>query len=68
MLGGDPVVSQQVNEIVATDMKRAEMIALPLLFLLSFLIFRGLVAAMLPPLVGLVTVAGALLGLRSRAR
>ena len=64
MLGGDPVVSQQVNEIVATDMKRAELIALPLLFLLSFLIFRGLVAAMLPPLVGLVTVAGALLGLR----
>ncbi len=64
VLGGDPVVSQQVNEIVATDMKRAEMIALPLLFLLSFLIFRGLVAAMLPPLVGLVTVAGALLGLR----
>ncbi len=64
VLGGDPVVSQQVNEIVATDMKRAELIALPLLFLLSFLIFRGLVAAMLPPLVGLVTVAGALLGLR----
>ena len=64
VLGGGPVVSQQVNEIVATDMKRAELIALPLLFLLSFLIFRGLVAAMLPPLVGLVTVAGALLGLR----
>jgi len=64
VLGGDPVVSHQVNEIVATDMKRAELIALPLLFLLSFLIFRGLVAAMLPPLVGLVTVAGALLGLR----
>ena len=64
VLGGDLVVSQQVNEIVATDMKRAELIALPLLFLLSFLIFRGLVAAMLPPLVGLVTVAGALLGLR----
>jgi uncharacterized membrane protein YdfJ with MMPL/SSD domain len=64
VLGGGPVVSQQVNGIVATDMKRAELIALPLLFLLSFLIFRGLVAAMLPPLVGLVTVAGALLGLR----
>ena len=64
VLGGDPVVSKQVNEIVATDMKRAELIALPLLFVLSFLIFRGLVAAMLPPLVGLVTVAGALLGLR----
>jgi RND superfamily putative drug exporter len=64
VLGGNPVVSQQVNGIVATDMKRAELIALPLLFLLSFLVFRGLVAAMLPPLVGLVTVAGALLGLR----
>ncbi len=64
VLGGDPVVSEQVNDIVATDMKRAELIALPLLFLLSFLIFRGLVAALLPPLVGLITVAGALLGLR----
>jgi hypothetical protein len=37
---------------------------LPLLLLLSFWIFRGFVAALLPPLVGFMTIAGALLGLR----
>ncbi len=64
VLGGGPVVSTQVNAIVSADLARAEMIALPLLFLLSLWVFRGLVAALLPPLVGFVTVAGALLGLR----
>ncbi len=63
-LGGGPVVSNQVSSIVATDLERAELIALPLLFLLSLWVFRGLVAALLPPLVGFVTIAGALLGLR----
>jgi len=64
VLGGGPVVSNQVESIVSADLKRAELIALPLLFLLSLWVFRGLVAALLPPLVGFVTIAGALLGLR----
>lgn len=64
VLGGGPVVATQVEAIVSADLKRAELIALPLLFLLSLWVFRGLVAALLPPLVGFVTVAGALLGLR----
>ena len=34
------------------DLKRIELYALPLLLLLSFLIFRGLVAALLPVAVG----------------
>ncbi len=63
-LGGGPIVSEQVNGIISADLKRAELIALPLLFLLSFWVFRGLIAALLPPLVGFVTIAGALLGLR----
>jgi RND superfamily putative drug exporter len=63
-LGGGPVVSSQVESILSADLKRAELIALPLVFLLSFWVFRGLVAALLPPLVGFVTIAGALLGLR----
>jgi len=63
-LGGGPVVSNQVESIVSTDLKRAELIALPLLFSISLWVFRGLVAALLPPLVGFVTIAGALLGLR----
>lgn len=64
VLGGGPVVSNQVESIVSADLKRAELIALPLVFALSFWVFRGLVAALLPPLVGFVTIAGALLGLR----
>lgn len=66
-LGGSPVVSNQVNRIVKTDLARAETIALPLLILLSLWVFRGFVAALLPPLVGVVTIAGALLGLRFAA-
>ena len=63
-LGGGPVISNQVDSITNADLKKAELIALPLLLLLSFWIFRGFVAALLPPLVGFVTIAGALLGLR----
>jgi uncharacterized membrane protein YdfJ with MMPL/SSD domain len=64
LLGGGPVVSNQVDSITSSDLKKAELIALPLLLLLSFWVFRGFVAALLPPLVGFVTIAGALLGLR----
>jgi len=64
VLGGGPVISNQVDSITSADLKKAELIALPLLLLLSFWVFRGVVAALLPPLVGFVTIAGALLGLR----
>jgi uncharacterized membrane protein YdfJ with MMPL/SSD domain len=64
VLGGGPVISNQVDSITNADLKKAELIALPLLLLLSFWVFRGVVAALLPPLVGFVTIAGALLGLR----
>ena len=47
-----------------SDLKRAELIALPLLFLLSFLVFRGLVAATAAAARRPRHVAGALLGLR----
>ncbi len=67
LLGGSPIVARQVDEIVARDLKRAELIAFPLVFLLSLWVFRGLVAALLPPLVGAVAIAGAFLGLRAAA-
>ena len=40
------------------------MLAFPLLFLLSLLIFRGAVASLLPLFVGLLTIMGTFLGLR----
>ena len=51
-LGGAAIVSAQTNTQVSKDLGRAEMLAFPLIFLLSLLFFRSLVAALLPPLLG----------------
>jgi RND superfamily putative drug exporter len=64
LLGGAAVAGSQISELVQRDLLRSELIAFPLLLLLSFWVFRGVVAALLPPLVGAVTVAGTLLVLR----
>ncbi len=56
-LGGPAVAGTQISDTVQADLKRAELIAFPLLVLLSFWVFRGVVAALLPPLVGGATVA-----------
>ena len=63
-LGGGAIASQQVTEAIQSDLRRAELIAFPLVFLLSFWVFRGLVAAFLPPLVGAGAIALTFLGLR----
>ena len=65
VLGGGPIANQEINATVRSDLERAELIALPLVLLLSLLVFRGLVAALLPPLVGLVAIGATLLGLRA---
>jgi RND superfamily putative drug exporter len=52
VLGGAAVAQQQVNEQVGKDLAHAELLAFPLLFLLSVWFFRSLVASALPPLVG----------------
>jgi uncharacterized membrane protein YdfJ with MMPL/SSD domain len=55
-LGGPEIVNEQATKQVEEDLARAEMLAFPLLFLVSLLVFRGLVAALLPIAVGMVTV------------
>jgi uncharacterized membrane protein YdfJ with MMPL/SSD domain len=50
--GGNDVAFNEINKRTTSDLKLAETIAFPLLLLLSFWVFRGLVAAMLPLLVG----------------
>jgi len=50
--GGNDVAFDQINETTSSDLQRAEMLAFPILLLLSFWVFRGLVAAALPLLVG----------------
>lgn len=62
--GGFALVNQELNERTAQDLARAELLGFPLLLLLSFWFFRGLVAALLPPLVGGLAVLLTFLGLR----
>ena len=51
-LGGNDVAFKEINKTTSSDLQRAEMFAFPILLLLSFWVFRGLVAAALPLLVG----------------
>lgn len=62
-LGGGAVVGPQVGETVGADLARAELLAFPVLLLLSLWIFRGVVAAVLPLLVGGLAIVGTFFGL-----
>ena len=64
LLGGGVIAFEQVGRTVEQDLLRAEEIAFPLLLVLSFWVFRGLIAALLPPLVGALTILVSFLGLR----
>mgnify|MGYP000076513469 CR=1 FL=1 len=61
LVGGNAVAQQQINEKVESDLRRAELIAFPILFLLSLLFFRSLVAAALPLLVGALAIVSTML-------
>jgi uncharacterized membrane protein YdfJ with MMPL/SSD domain len=63
-LGGPALAQEQVNKQVESDLRHAELLAFPLLFLLSLLFFRSLVAALLPPLVGGLAIVGTFFMLR----
>jgi uncharacterized membrane protein YdfJ with MMPL/SSD domain len=65
VLGGGAVAAQEIDQTVRDDLTRAELIAFPLVFLLSFVVFRGLVGALIPPLVGAASIGATLLGLRA---
>jgi uncharacterized membrane protein YdfJ with MMPL/SSD domain len=56
LVGGAAIAQQQANEQVEKDLRTAELYAFPILFLLSLLFFRSLVAAALPLLVGGLTI------------
>jgi RND superfamily putative drug exporter len=64
VVGGFAVAQEQVNKQVEEDLKKAEMLAFPLLFLLSLLFFRSLVAALLPLMIGVLAIVGTFLILR----
>jgi RND superfamily putative drug exporter len=63
-VGGPALAQRQVNTQVEHDLRTAELYAFPLLFLLSLLFFRSLVAALLPLLVGALAIVGTFFMLR----
>ncbi len=65
VLGGSSIAALEIDQTVRDDLRRAELIAFPLVFLLSFVVFRGLVGALIPPLVGAASIGATLLGLRA---
>ena len=62
--GGAAVTQHQLNQTTEDDLRRIELFAAPILFLLSLLVFRGLVAAALPLVVGALSILTTLLVLR----
>jgi uncharacterized membrane protein YdfJ with MMPL/SSD domain len=51
-VGGTAATVDELTKTTQDDLRRIELYALPLLLLLSLLVFRGLVAALLPVVVG----------------
>ena len=63
-VGGGAVAGPAIGDQVSADLAKAEALAFPLLFLLSLVVFRGAIAALLPLFVGLLTIMATFLGLR----
>nr|WP_067689788.1 MMPL family transporter [Nocardia jejuensis] len=59
-VGGLQGVAGALNDTIATDSHRMELIAFPAVAVLLFFIFGGVVAAALPLIVGILTVIGAM--------
>ena len=67
-VGGTALATVQVNKQVQHDLTHAEELAFPFLFLLALLVFRSVVAALLPLLIGAATIVGSLVMLRGLDR
>ena len=62
-VGGAAVVGEEVGSIIGDDLAKAELLAFPIIFLLSLWVFRGLVAALLPSVIGGIVIFGAFLAI-----
>jgi RND superfamily putative drug exporter len=61
LVGGDEAAREEFQQQAREDLERGETLALPVMVVLLFLVFRGIVASLTPLLVAVVAVAGALL-------
>ncbi|HYB23733.1 MAG TPA: MMPL family transporter, partial [Solirubrobacteraceae bacterium] len=64
-VGGEELTFSQLEHTISTQLPQVELIAFSILLVLSLLAFRGLVAALLPLMVGAIAVAGSLLIMRA---
>jgi RND superfamily putative drug exporter len=63
-MGGFAPSFNEVNDQTKTDLTKAELIAFPLLALLLLVVFRGVVAAAIPLVIGGISIVGTLFVLR----
>jgi RND superfamily putative drug exporter len=63
LVGGREAVFTDVGTTIEGDLGRAELIAIPLTLILLLFVFRGVVAASLPLMVGVISVFGTFLSL-----
>jgi uncharacterized membrane protein YdfJ with MMPL/SSD domain len=64
-VGGLVAFTDQANKQTEEDITRAELFSLPILFVLLVLIFRGLVAALAPLVIGGIAILGAFVAVRA---
>ncbi|GAA3160209.1 MMPL family transporter [Blastococcus jejuensis] len=67
-VGGGVAINRDINEMVSSDIARAEMISLPILAVLLVIIFGSIAAASLPLAIGGVAILGAFTALRGFAQ
>jgi putative drug exporter of the RND superfamily len=63
-LGGFAAGFNDTNDQTKTDLTKAELIAFPILALLLLIVFRGVIAAAIPLLIGVLSIVGTLFVLR----
>jgi uncharacterized membrane protein YdfJ with MMPL/SSD domain len=63
-LGGFAAGFDETNDQTREDLTKAELIAFPILALLLLFVFRGVIAAAIPLLMGVISIVGTLLVLR----
>ncbi|HEX5989043.1 MAG TPA: MMPL family transporter [Solirubrobacterales bacterium] len=63
-LGGFAAGFDETNDQTRKDLTKAELIAFPILALLLLFVFRGVIAAAIPLLLGVISIVGTLLVLR----
>ncbi|NYI03344.1 MMPL family transporter [Allostreptomyces psammosilenae] len=57
-IGGVTAILSEVEDTIEEDLIRSEVIALPLTLLILVLVFRGVIAALLPLAVGIIAIIG----------